>query len=129
MKQQFKKIISDLKSIYNRVEFDIVEEKNSIQLLCNNKELCESEEYLDKVCEIAVRYLEDKEQNIFGILYDYYDEIRGNSDILEISGEYVYKKTNDYGLTLLNALNIFSVNNINTKEECFFNSEVGSIAA
>ena len=75
MKYEYKSIINELRRIYRNVNFDIIEEQDSIQLLCDNKELCDDIIYLDRVCDLVEKFLDEEDKNKFAVLYDYLNEI------------------------------------------------------
>lgn len=71
-----RKMIKELKNEFKSIRFDFLEEKHSLQLLHDSMELRNNDEFLDAICDIAIKYLNEQEQMIFAILFDYYDDIK-----------------------------------------------------
>ncbi len=74
--QQKRNMINELKKIYKDVRFDFKEEEFSLQLLHDSLDLRDDDAFLDNICDVAIKYLDNDEQIIFAILYDYYKKIR-----------------------------------------------------
>lgn len=68
-------MIQELNKLYPDTNFDFHEEEDSLQLLYNNEKYKDDDDFFDTVSDIALKYLTSDEQEIFAILYDYFDEI------------------------------------------------------
>ena len=73
--KNFEPLITKLKETYSDVNFEIIQEIGSIQLLYDAKKYAGDEGFFKNVCEISYNYLDDEEKNIFAILYDYFNEM------------------------------------------------------
>ena len=104
MNKQYEKIVQSLKRSYLNSNFEIKEDHGSIKLLCDNKELAESEEYLDIVCELALEYLNPSQQNVFCTLYDFFDEMTVVADMMCSNQD---KNNYDYNLYAYSQLDVF----------------------
>jgi hypothetical protein len=71
-----RKMIKELKNKFKSIRFDFMEENHSLQLLHDSLDLRNNDEFLDKICDIAIKHLNEQEQMIFAILFDYYDDIK-----------------------------------------------------
>lgn len=107
MVKKYRNMIMEIKSAYPTINFDIVKKENSLQLLCDNKHLIVNDSYLDSICDIAIKYLDVSEQNIFAILYDYDNEINIAS---EIDSEGEYNNQTNYRAYKDKGLNTFNIN-------------------
>lgn len=106
MTKKYRAMIAEIKEAYPTTNFDLVKKENSIQLLCDNRKIFDGDSYLDTICDIAIKYLDSDEQNIFAILYDYNNEINIASDV-DDEREYInknkYEKYNYKGLNTFDA--------------------------
>ena len=62
-------LVKELSHIYNGIEFTIIEGVDSIKLLCSSFDICDNKKHSSKICKIAKKYLNEKQQNIFSIVY------------------------------------------------------------
>lgn len=105
MIKKYRNMIKEIKSVYPTINFDIIKEEDSLQLLCNNKDLISNDSYLDIIGDIVIKYLDMDEQNIFAVVYDYDNQISIVSEVEDeynnhtSYGEYMYKGLNTFNIT------------------------------
>lgn len=63
-------MVEEIKSVYPIINFSLIKKRNSLQLLYDSRQMFDNyDDYLDTICDIAKKYLDTTEQNIFAVVY------------------------------------------------------------
>lgn len=82
-RERHNKIIEEIEKVYPDTKFKMLYEDSGIQLIYNNEKLEFDEIFFDKACNIALKYLNNDEQNCFAILYDHFNEVFANEELIK----------------------------------------------
>lgn len=84
MEERHKVILNKIRLQYPDVNFGIIEESKSIQLIYDDMGLTHDQVFFDRVCDIAYEHLIGEELNVFSIVYDYSSELVTNNIMSEV---------------------------------------------
>lgn len=103
MNDRYELILKEVSLQYPDVNFGIMEEHKGIHLVYDNMELLHNEDFFDFACDVAYKYLEGGELNVFAILYDYDSELVTSDIISKIKDAGRYNYTENFTSKMSNA--------------------------